>query len=132
LVVGALPKRTESAGGTDDGQVIDVIASGNFAQLVGHASATGDARDHPAGLFQHAFENLLGAAHLPKNVDIDRALAAGDVIGPANLLNCAIDGVADKLFVPVESRQLLINLRNDATFSVVAVGIYSADSTDSP
>ena len=78
---------------------------GDFAQLVGHSGAAGDAGDKPLGALQHTFEHPLGATHLPQHVDVDRALAARDVIGALNLRHRAVDGVLDKLLMPLAASQ---------------------------
>jgi hypothetical protein len=102
LVIGALPQRAEGARRADDRQVVDVVALGDLGQAIGHARAAGDARRPAPGLLEHAFEHLLRAAHFPQHVDVDRAAAAGDVVGAAHLLDRAVDRVADQLLVPLE------------------------------
>ena len=50
-------------------------------------------------------EDALGAAHLPQHVDVDRALAAGDLIGALDLRDGAVDRILDQFLVPLAPRQ---------------------------
>ena len=130
LVIGALPQGAEGAGRADDRQIIDPVGRGDLAQPVRHAGAAGDAGDQSPGPLEHAVEDALRAAHLPQDVDVDRAVAAGDVIGALDLLDGAVDGIADQLLVPLASGQRVIDLRDDPPFGIVAVGIDRRDGAD--
>src|SRR4029078_1532119 len=123
LVIGALPQRAERPRRADDGEIVDPVGSGDLAQLIGHARAAGDAADQPLGSLEDAVQHALRAAHLPQDVDVDRALARGDVVGALDLRDRAVDRIFDQLFVPVAAGQRLIDLGNDAAFGVVAVGV---------
>src|SRR3546814_13558451 len=85
-LISALPQGAEGTGGTDGGQVVDAVGGCDLRQFVRHARAAGDAGHHPLGAFQNAMEDALGAAHFPQHVDIDRTLAAGNVIGASHML----------------------------------------------
>ncbi len=65
------------------------------------------------GPLQHALEHALRAAHFPQHIDIDRALAAGDLEGAPDLRNAALDGVADQLLMAFAAGAPVIDLRDD-------------------
>ena len=130
LGIGALPQRAESAGAGDDRQVVHIEPLGDFGQLVRHARPAGHAGHQSLGALQHVLENLLRAAHFPQYVDVDGALAIGDVIGAAHLLHSAIDGKADQFLVAPLPREGLIALGHDFTFGVVGVGIDGGNRAD--
>src|SRR5690606_35579150 len=92
--------------------------------------AAGDAGDEPARLLEHAFEHLLRSAHFPQHVDVDRTAAAGDDVGAPHLLHRAVDCIADELLVALKPGELLVNLRDDLAFGVIAVGVHRADRAD--
>jgi hypothetical protein len=69
-----------------------------------------NAGHHAAGLLQHAFQDLLRAAHFPQDVDVDRALAVRDLVSAADLFDPARDAIGDQLFVPLAPGQLFIDL----------------------
>ena len=56
----------------------DAVAGRDLGEAVGHASAAGDAVDEALGAFQDALGHALGAAHLPQDVHVYAAAAAGD------------------------------------------------------
>ena len=130
LVIGALPQRAESARRADDRQIADAVGGRDFAQLVGHSGAAGDAGDQALGAFENAVQHALRAAHFPQHVDVDRALARRHFIGALDLRDGAVDGIFDQLFVAVAARQRLIDLRDDPAFGIVAVGVDRADRAD--
>jgi hypothetical protein len=76
-------------------------------------------------------EDPLGAAHLPQDVDVDGALSAGDVIGPLDLGDGPVDRILDQLLVPLAPGQGVVDLRDDPSFGVVAVGVDRRDGADS-
>ena len=84
----------------------------------------------PLVSLEHTVEDALGAAHLPQDVDVDRALAAGDVIGALDLGDGAVDRVADQLLVPLAPGQRMVDLGDDPPFGVVAVGVDRGDGAD--
>ena len=132
LVIGALPQSAEGASGADDRQIIDAVGSCDFRQLVGHARAAGDARDETLGSLEHSMEHALRAAHFPQHVDVDRALAAGDVVGAVHLSNGAVDGEANQFLVPFAAGEAFIDLRDDPAFGIVAVGIDGRHGSNAP
>ena len=132
LVVGALPQRPERAGRADDRQVVDVKPRGDFRKLVGHARTAGHPGDQTLGPFQHPFEHLLGPAHFPQQVDVERALAAGNVIGPADLFDRALDAIGDQFVVAFGPGCAEIGLIADVAVFVIEIGIDCADRTDPP
>ena len=77
-------------------------------------------------------QHALRAAHFPQHVDVDRALAAGDLIGALDLRDGAVDRILDQLFVPLAAGQRLIDLRDDPAFGIVAVGVDRADTVPMP
>ena len=75
-------------------------------------------------------EDSLGAAHLPQDVDVDRTLARGDLVSALHLRNRAVDRVFDQFLVAFAAGQPLVDLGDDPTLRIVAVGIDSADGAD--
>src|SRR5205823_2845493 len=88
--------------------------------------------DEALGALENAVQHALRAAHLPQHVDVDRALARSDFVGALHLRDRAVDRVSDELLVPIASGQCLIDLRNDPTFGVIAVGVDRRDGADAP
>src|SRR3546814_5668723 len=69
---------------------------------------------------------------LPIYVDVDRALAARDVIGAPDLFDRTVERVLDQFLMALAARQGAIDLRDDLAFGVIAVGIdrrHGADAT---
>src|SRR3546814_15751977 len=60
---------------------------------------------------------------LPIYVDVDRALAARDVIGAPDLFDRTVERVLDQFLMALAARQGAIDLRDDLAFGVIAVGI---------
>src|SRR3546814_8265822 len=74
----------------------------------------------------------LRATQFPLHVDVDRALAARDVIGAPDLFDRTVDRVLDQFLMALAARQGAIDLRDDLAFGVIAVGIdrrHGADAT---
>src|SRR5690606_16986743 len=69
-------------------------------------------------------------AHFPKHVDVDRASPTGDVVGALHLLDRTVDRISDQLLVPLEPRQLVVDLRDDLAFGIVTVGVDRANRAD--
>src|SRR6185369_15174077 len=113
-----------------DRKVVDAVGRGDLAELVGHARAAGDAGDEALRALENAVEDTLRAAHFPQHVDVDSALAAGHLVGALDLRDGAIDRIFDQLFVAVAAGERLVDLRDDAAFGVVAVGVDRADGAD--
>src|SRR3546814_3007577 len=91
-----------------------------------------DTGDQSTVLFEHARKHSLRATHFPKHVDVDRALAARDVIGAPDLFDRTVDRVLDQFLMALAARQGAIDLRDDLAFGVIAVGIdrrHGADAT---
>src|SRR3546814_15939815 len=65
----------------------------------------------------------LRATQFPLHVDVDRALAARDVIGAPDLFDRTVDRVLDQFLMALAARQGAIDLRDDLAFGVIAVGI---------
>src|SRR3546814_13651547 len=72
--------------------------------------SAGDAGDQPPRPFEDAFQHALRAAHLPQHVDVDRALAPGDVPGALHLLHPAVDGIGDQFLMSPAAAQLAVDL----------------------
>src|SRR3546814_9207411 len=81
---------------------MDIVAPGDLAELVRHAGAAGDTGDQATGLFEHALKHALRATHFPQHVDVDRALAARDVIGAPDLFDRTVDRVLDQFLMRSE------------------------------
>src|SRR4051794_14170520 len=109
----AFPKSAERPRRADDRQIADAVGRSDLAQFVGHTGAAGDPGDEALGLFEDSVEHALSAPHLPQYVDVDRALAARDLISALDLRDRAVDRILDQLFVPVAAGERLINLRDD-------------------
>src|SRR5439155_27259478 len=97
---------------------------------VWHASTAGHTGDKTLGLFEDTMQHALRTAHFPQHIDVQRAPSAGDVIGTAHLLDRAVDGITDQLLMPVAAGEGMVDLRDDAAFGIVAVGIYRGNRTD--
>src|SRR5581483_10174621 len=54
----------------------------------------------------------------------------GDLVRPLDLRDGAVDCIFDQLFVAVATGERLIDLRDDASFGVVAVGVDRRDRAD--
>ena len=130
LVIGPFPQRAEGAGRGDDRQVVNAEALGDFRQLVGHSRPAGDARHHALRAFQHAFQDFLGAAHFPQDVDVDGTLAAGNLVGALHLGHGPVDAIADQLAMAFQPGHLFIDLRHDLAFGIIGIGIDRTDRAD--
>src|SRR5207302_790524 len=130
LVIGPLPQGAEGARRADDRQIADAVGGGDFGELVGHARAASDSRYEPLGALENSVEDALRAAHLPQHIDVDRPLPGGDLIGALHMRNRAVDRILDQLFVTIATSERLVNLRDDAAFRIIAVGIDCADRPD--
>jgi hypothetical protein len=75
-------------------------------------------------------QHPLRTAHLPQDVDVDRALAAGDLIGPLDLGDGTLDRVMDQLLVPLATGQRLVDLRDDPPFGIIAIGVDGGHGAD--
>ena len=75
-------------------------------------------------------KHALRAAHFPQHIDIDRALAAGDVERAAHLLHGALDGVLNQLFMAFATRERVVDLGDDLALGIVAVGVYRRNRAD--
>ena len=75
-------------------------------------------------------QHALRAAHFPQHVDVDRALARRHVVGALHLRDGAVDRIFDELFMTVAASQGLVDLRDDAAFGIVAVGVDGGDGAD--
>ncbi len=102
----------------------------DLGELVGHARAARDAGDHALGALQDALQHTLGAAHFPKDIDVDRARAAGDLERLAHLLHGAFDRIGDQLFMARGARLAEIELGNEIAVDVIAVRIDGGDGAD--
>src|SRR3546814_15289297 len=109
---------------------MELVPCRDLAELIGHAGAAGDPGDEPRRTLQHALEHLLRAAHFPQYVDVDRTLAAGDVVRAPDLVDRAVDRITDQLVVPLAAGQRAIDLRDDLAFGVIAVGVNRRDRPD--
>ena len=94
-----------------------VELGGDLGQAIGHAGTAGDAVHEALGAFQNAGDDPLGAAHLPQDIGVDAALAAGDVIGLLGLGDAALDGVSDQLLMAVPAGAAMIDLRDRGCLS---------------
>jgi hypothetical protein len=130
LVIGPPPQRVERAGRGDDRVVIDAEPRGDLGQPVRHPGAAGDAVDQPPRLLQRAGDDALGAAHLPQDVGMDAAPAAGELISAPCLRHRAPDRVGDQLLVPLAPCAAVIELRDDAPLRIIAVGVDGAERAD--
>src|SRR3546814_107403 len=81
--------------------------------------------------FEDAFQHALRAAHLPQHVDVDRALAPGDVPGALHLLHPAVDGIGDQFLMSPAAAQLAVDLGDDLAGRVIAVGVDGRNRADS-
>ncbi len=84
----------------------------------------------PLRLLQHLGDDAFGGAHLPEDVGVDAALAAGEVVGAAGLGQGALDGVVDQFLVAVAAGAAVIELRDGVAVGVEAVGIDGAERAD--
>src|SRR3546814_10564336 len=98
---------------------MDIVAPGDLAELVSQAGAAGDTGDQATGLFEHALRHALRATHFPQHVDVDRALAARDVIGAPDLFDRTVDRVLDQFLMALAARQGALDLRDDLAFGVI-------------
>src|SRR3546814_16234377 len=89
-----------------------------------------DTGDQSTVLFEHARKHSLRATHFPKHVDVDRALAARDVIGAPDLFDRTVDRVLDQFLMALAARQGAIDFRDDLAFGVIAVGIDRRQGAD--
>ena len=122
-VIGTLPENLEGSGRADDWIVVNAIFSADLSHLVGHASAAGHAVHDALGAFEHTMENTLATAHLPQNVHVDRAVAAGEFVSNLCLVDAALDGIGNELFVPVTSTLAVIDLIDHLAVFAREVGI---------
>ena len=129
-VVSPLPQRAEGSRRRHDRVVVDAVADRDLRHLVGHAGAAGDAVDQALGAFQDAVKDALRRPHLPQDVHVDAALAAGDLVRDPGLRDAAGDRVADKLLVPLAPRLAAINLIDDVTVVIEAVGVHAGKCAD--
>ena len=67
--------------------------------------------DQALGAFQHAMQHALGRGHLPQHVHVDAALAAGDLMGDAGLMDAALDRIGDQLLMALAPGLAVIDLR---------------------
>ena len=130
LVIGALPQCGEGAGGRNDRVVMHPIIPRDFRKLIGHARTAGDAMDQATRAFQHAAGNPFSAAHLPQNIGMDAALAAGHIPGALGLGDAALDAVFNQFFMPVATGSAVIDLPDDAAIRVIAIGIDGRESAN--
>ena len=130
LAVTAFPQGAERPCGADNRQVTHIIPRRDLGELVGHTGTTGNTRHKTLGIFQNTFEHGLRAAHFPQHVNIDRALAIGDLISLADLFGAAINAITDQLFMTLAAGLLGIDLRDDVSVFIGAVGVDCTDCAD--
>ena len=98
--------------------------------LYGIPRAARHAGDEPAGAFQDAVQHALRPAHFPQHVDVDRALATGDVERALHLLDRALDRIFDQFLMAFAPGQRAVDLRNDLAVGIVAVGVHRGHRAD--
>ena len=130
LVIGALPQGPEGPRRGDDGIVVDPVAGADLRDAIGHAGAAGDAVDQALGPFQHAMEDALGRGHLPQHVHMDAALAAGDLMGDAGLIDAALDRIGDELLMALAPGLAVIGLLDELAVLVEGIGIDAGEGAD--
>ena len=130
FMIGALPQGAEGAARRDDRIIVNPVTGADLGDPVRHAGAAGDAVDQPAGAFQDAVQHALGRGHLPQNIHVDAALPVRALVGDAGLLDPAGDCVGDKFLMPLAAGAAEINLRDQLSRLVVAVGIHARECAD--
>ena len=74
-------------------------------------------------LLQHLGDDPFGAAHLPQDVGVDTALAAGDVPRAPGLGQRALNRVVDQFLMPLPPGAAMIDLRDRPPVCVETIGI---------
>src|SRR5262249_33280731 len=110
----------------------DAIAGADLGDPVGHAGAASDAVDQPLRSLQYTVQDLLGGRHLPQHVHMDPALAAGDLMGDAGLVDPALDRVGDQLLMALAPGLPAILLQDQPPLLVKGIGIDAGEGADPP
>src|SRR5262249_1522420 len=129
-MIGALPKRPESAGGGHDRVVVHAVAGADLRDLVGHAGPAGHAVAQSLGAFENAVQHALGGRQLPQHVHVDAAATRGLLISNASLMDAAADRECDQLLVTLAARASVIDLRDQVAVLVVGIGVDARKGTD--
>jgi len=106
------------------------VLGGDLGHLVGHARAAGDAVDQALGPDQRAFQDFLGAAHLPQHVHVQTALAAGQIVGDAGLGDGALDAEGDQFPMTLGAGLAAVGHGDQLAVLVVSVGIDAREGGD--
>ena len=130
LVVGPLPERAEGPRGRDDGVVMHPVLGGDLGDPVGHSGAAGHAVDKPLGPGEHAAQDALGAGHLPQDVHVDAALAAGQLVRDARLADAALDRIGEEFLVALAPRPAAVAHRDQLAPGIVGIRVHPGERAD--
>ena len=79
--------------------------------------------DQPLRPFEHGMKDALRRRHLPQDVHVDAAMAAGDLMSDPGLGDGAANGVGDQLFMPLAPGLAVIDIGDELPIGVTRIGV---------
>src|SRR5207245_9301579 len=107
----------------NDGIVVDAILGADLGDAIGHACPAGYPIDQALRPFEHAVEDALGPTHLPQHVHVEPAIAIGQLVGHARLIDAAADRIGDRLLMALAPCLAVVDLGQQIAIGIEGIRI---------